>query len=44
MGMMMAGTPFERPRLRTFSTESVTCPTSDRRTALPFRYLTMRGW
>ena len=37
MGTMMAGTPLDRPELRTFSTESVTRATSPRRTALPLR-------
>ena len=37
MGTMMAGTPLDRPPLRTFSTESVTCATSARRTAPPLR-------
>ena len=38
MGTMMAGTPLDRPRLRMFSTESVTWATSERRRALPFLY------
>ncbi len=37
MGMMMAGAPLERPRLRMFSTESSTRATSERCSAAPFR-------
>ncbi|MEY9685690.1 hypothetical protein ABIF13_006464 [Bradyrhizobium elkanii] len=32
-----AGLPLERPSVRTFSTESITSPTSVRRTAAPLR-------